>query len=85
MSAARDELQALEQQRRVLDEWAAVEARLRWIPGAELSWGPVETVSLSEGGFERIYQGTALLLVWRLDVRPGDEGRLETAVTLARR
>ena len=69
----------------MVDEWAAVEARLRWSPGAALSWGPVETVSLSEGGFERIYQGTALLLVWRLDVRPGDEGRLETAVTLARR
>src|SRR5206468_2342645 len=67
------------------DEWAAVEARLRWSPAAELGWGPVETVSLSEGGFERIYQGTALLLVWRLDVAPGEEGTLEAAVTLARR
>ena len=69
----------------MVDEWAAVEARLRWSHGAELSWGRVDTVSLSEGGFERIYQGTALLLVWRLDVGPDDEGRLETAVTLARR
>jgi alpha-amylase len=69
----------------MVDEWAAVEARLRWSQGAELAWGPVETVSLSEGGFERIYQGTALLLVWRLDVGPDDEGRLETGVTLARR
>ena len=69
----------------LVDEWAAVEARLRWSPAAELGWGPVETVSLSEGGFERIYQGTALLLVWRLDVAPGEEGTLEAAVTLARR
>jgi len=69
----------------LVDEWAAVEARLRWSPGAELAWGPVETVSLSEGGFERIYQGTALLLVWRLDFAPDDEARLETSVTLARR
>ncbi len=69
----------------MVDEWAKVEARLRWSAGAELAWGPVETVSLSEGGFERIYQGTALLLVWRLDVAPGDETVLETAVTLARR
>jgi 4-alpha-glucanotransferase len=69
----------------LVDEWAAVEARLRWSPAAELAWGPVETVSLSEGGFERIYQGTALLLVWRLEVGPGDEGTLEAAVTLARR
>jgi hypothetical protein len=32
-------------------------------------------VSLSEGGFERIFQGTALLLVWHLDAAPGDECR----------
>jgi len=69
----------------LVDEWAAVEARVRWSPPAELAWGPVETVSVSERGFERIYQGTALLLVWRLDVGPDDEGRLGAAVTLARR
>ncbi len=62
-----------------------VEARLGWSPAAELAWGPVETVSLSEGGFERIYQGTALLLVWRLDLGPDEERTLETALTLARR
>jgi len=48
----------------LVDEWIGVEARLEWSPGAELAWGPVETVSVSEGGFERIYQGTALLLAW---------------------
>jgi alpha-amylase len=69
----------------MIDEWAAVEAQLRWSPAADLGWGPVETVSLSEGGFERIYQGTALLLVWRLDVAPGDECRLTATLRLARR
>jgi len=69
----------------LVDEWAAVEARLRWRPAAELGWGPVQTVSLSEGGFERIYQGTALLLVWRLDAAPDAEATLEASVTLARR
>jgi 4-alpha-glucanotransferase len=69
----------------LVDEWAAVEARLRWRPSAELAWGPVETVSLSEGGYERIYQGTALLLVWPLDTGPGDERTLEATVTVARR
>jgi hypothetical protein len=42
-------------------------------------------VSLSEGGFERIYQGTALLLVWPLDVGSNEERTLEAAVTVARR
>jgi 4-alpha-glucanotransferase len=50
----------------LIDEWLALEARLRWTPAAELAWGPVETVSVSEGGFERIYQGLALLLLWPL-------------------
>jgi hypothetical protein len=48
----------------LVDEWLGLRATLRWTPGAELAWGPVETVSVSEGGFERIYQGTALLLAW---------------------
>jgi alpha-amylase len=69
----------------LVDEWAAVEVRLRWSPSAELAWGPVETVSLSEGGFERIYQGTALLLVWPLNAGPDDDRTLEAAVTVARR
>jgi alpha-amylase len=69
----------------LIDEWAAVEAQLRWSPAADLGWGPVETVSLSEGGFERIYQGTALLLVWHLDAAPGDECRLTATLRLTRR
>ncbi|MGH7356156.1 MAG: alpha-amylase/4-alpha-glucanotransferase domain-containing protein [Candidatus Rokuibacteriota bacterium] len=51
----------------LVDEWIGVEARLSWSPGAALGWGPVQTVSVSEAGFERIYQGIALLLVWPLD------------------
>lgn len=67
----------------LIDEWIGVEVRLAWSAGAELAWAPVETVSVSEGGFERIYQGTALLLTWRLD---GDrEHRLWTELTIASR
>jgi alpha-amylase len=62
----------------LVDEWLALEARLTWSPGAELAWGPVETVSVSEGGFERIYQGLALLLAW-----PLDDGSAELTTALA--
>ncbi|HTO11893.1 MAG TPA: alpha-amylase/4-alpha-glucanotransferase domain-containing protein [Candidatus Binatia bacterium] len=48
----------------LVDEWLGLQARLTWRPAAELAWGPVETVSVSEGGFERLYQGLALLLAW---------------------
>jgi alpha-amylase len=34
---------------------------------------PVETVSLSESGFERIFQGSCLLLYWPLDLEAGKE------------
>jgi hypothetical protein len=42
-------------------------------------------VSLSEAGFERIYQGTALLLVWPLGAGSDDERTLEATLTVARR
>jgi 4-alpha-glucanotransferase len=51
----------------LVDEWLGLQARLTWAPGAELAWGPVETISVSEAGFERIYQGLALLLIWPID------------------
>jgi alpha-amylase len=50
----------------LVDEWLGLEAHLAWSPTATLGWGPVETVSVSEGGFERLYQGTALLVSWPL-------------------
>jgi alpha-amylase len=72
----------------LVDEWIGVEARLRWSLGADLAWGPVETVSVSEAGFERIYQGTALLLTWSLDACPQDSDgwrELWTELTVASR
>jgi alpha-amylase len=64
----------------LVDEWVGVQATLAWSAGAELAWGPVETISVSEGGFERIYQGLALLLTWPLAAAPVE---LWTAVTVS--
>lgn len=57
----------------LVDEWVGVEAQLTCSPRAEVAWGPVETISVSEAGFERIYQGLALLLLWPLGGRDGEE------------
>ncbi|MGZ8501546.1 MAG: alpha-amylase/4-alpha-glucanotransferase domain-containing protein [Candidatus Limnocylindrales bacterium] len=43
-------------------------------PPAHTWWAPIETISNSEGGFERIYQGSALLFAWPLELAP-DETR----------
>ena len=68
----------------LIDEWIGVQASLTWSEGAELAWGPVETISVSEAGLERIYQGTALLLTWPLDGR-GAETELVVGLTVAAR
>ena len=55
-------------------------------PAAEARWGPIETVSNSEAGFERAYQGSALLVGWPLDLAPGERwmGRVRHTVRVAR-
>ncbi len=60
----------------LVDEWLPLTVRLAWDEPAELWRFPVETVSLSEGGFERIFQGSALLLRWPLALGPGGRFRV---------
>lgn len=45
---------------------------------ADAWWAPIETISNSEDGFERVYQGSGLLLSWLLRLGPGE--RLERVV-----
>ena len=66
----------------MVDEWLGCELELSWAGAAEVAWAPVETVSLSEGGFERIYQGSALLVSWPLQLKPGAARELAVALDL---
>jgi hypothetical protein len=40
---------------------------------AEAWWAPIETISNSEGGFERVYQGSGLLLSWPIHLSDGEQ------------
>lgn len=63
---------------RVEDRWQRVRATLHG-PGCEEFWiAPIETVSESEGGFERVYQGSQMLALWRpeLTAKPSFSARL---------
>lgn len=51
--------------------WLHMEIGLHFSRPAELWLFPLETISNSESGFERIYQGTCLLARWRLELPPG--------------
>ena len=53
---------------------------------SDVWWAPVETVSNSEAGFERVYQGAGLLLSWPLSLAGGGSRTVtvEHAITTAR-
>ncbi len=45
----------------------------RLAPAAEAWWSSIETISLSEEGFERTHQGSSLTFVWPLRLAPGEQ------------
>lgn len=67
----------------IVDEWQGISVSLS-APGAREFWiSPIETVSESEDGFERIYQGSQIIAVWPLQLASGEEwkGQLNFQVT----
>ena len=60
---------------RVVDEWQKAAVALE-APAARSFWvAPIETVSESEDGFERIYQGSQIAAVWPVELDSGAEWR----------
>jgi hypothetical protein len=57
---------------RLVDEWNRFKVVLKIDKKTNLWRFPIETVSLSESGFERIFQGSCLLCYWPLELEPGD-------------
>jgi len=71
---------------RVADEWQNVAVEIE-PSGASRIWvAPIETVSESEEGFERVYQGSQILAVWPVDLSTSEKWSAETVfrVTAAR-
>ena len=46
---------------------------------------PVETVSQSEAGFERVYQGSAIVPLWRITLKPGGKWAMGIKLGFSRR
>ncbi|MGA8223064.1 MAG: alpha-amylase/4-alpha-glucanotransferase domain-containing protein [Candidatus Acidiferrales bacterium] len=68
---------------RVVDEWQEVTATVS-APGARDFWiAPIETVSESEEGFERIYQGSQIMAVWPVELAPGVEWKGRVVLKVA--
>jgi alpha-amylase len=61
---------------RMEDGWQRVRITLH-APGTQDYWiAPIETVSESEGGFERVYQGSQILARWRISTEKVFSARL---------
>ncbi|HZK76145.1 MAG TPA: alpha-amylase/4-alpha-glucanotransferase domain-containing protein, partial [Candidatus Kapabacteria bacterium] len=56
---------------RLVDECLKLAIELRATDADEIIRFPIESISLSEGGFERIYQGSIVLPIWNIELAPG--------------
>ena len=64
----------------LVDEWLKLKLTLAFSLSASLWRAPVETVSQSEGGFERVYQSSMVMPIWRLSLPPGKSWEVEIRV-----
>ncbi len=65
------------------NDWVGIAVEARPVPAADAWWSPIETVSNSESGFERVYQGSTLLLSWPARIEPGETRRFEVTHRVA--
>lgn len=65
---------------RLVDEYLKFAIDLRAEKATEIVRFPIESISLSEGGFERIYQGSIILPIWNFELAPGEMRKLELTV-----
>ena len=68
------------------NDYVGLEVATRVEPPAETWISPIETVSNSEAGFERVYQGSALVFAWPVVLPPGASTtiRVEHTITTSR-
>jgi len=60
---------------RLRDESMGFELSIDVAPASQLWRFPLETISQSESGPEKTYQGTVLLFHWRFSLKPGEKKR----------
>ncbi len=57
----------------LVDEWQDLRVAFQLEDPVTLWRFPIETVSLSEAGFERVYQNSALLFQWKFSLKPKEK------------
>lgn len=67
---------------RFVDEWQDIRVTLQADDARDYWVAPIETISESEEGFERVYQGSQVMAVWPAEFRPGKEWKARLLCTL---
>lgn len=67
----------------LVDEWLNIKLELSFGRPAVLWRAPVETVSQSEAGFERVYQSSLVMPLWRLSLGPGKAWDMEIRIYIS--
>ncbi len=52
-------------------------------PAADIWWASIETISISEDGFERTHQGASLVFVWPLQLAPGASAAWQVSMSVS--
>ncbi len=65
------------------DEWLGIDYHLVWNRLGNVWRFPVETVSQSEAGFEKVYQSSAVFPNWKFDLAPGEHWQVEITQRIA--
>ncbi len=66
----------------IADEWLGIKVLLKWSQKARMWRYPVFSVSNSESGFERIYQGSAIVPNWHVDLKGREKFEVEIYLTV---
>ncbi len=56
----------------LINKWDNFKINMGFSKVSRLWRSPIETISMSEAGFERVYQASALLPHWKLSLNPGE-------------
>ena len=64
----------------LVTEWEKIKTSIILPKTTSVFRYPVETISMSEGGFERVYQSSVVVPNWELKLAPGD--KFQTAIEL---
>ena len=59
---------------KLIDKWSKISIIIDTVPRTDLWRFPIETVSQSEGGFERTFQNSSLLFHWKATIKAGSHG-----------